>query len=185
MSYYQYASQGFNLMQNWCANAILRGKLNNLDATIISLIKPMRSNEFAMDDFTFALKDILPRFMIVIFLLPIYRMLNLIVSDRLQKTKDMNRSMGIRESSYWLSWLLYYLLIITFLTLSLSVMLTYGVFKYSELGPVFLLMWSFGMSLFGYIVLIQAFFKKPTLAAIVGSLLFFVSSFLDQIIKDD
>ena len=90
-------------MQNWCANALLRAKLYNLDAAIISLVKPMRTNEFAQDDFAFALKEILPKFMIVIFLLPIYRILNLIVSYRLQKTKDMNKSMGIKESSYWLS----------------------------------------------------------------------------------
>lgn len=53
-SYYFYARQGFNLMQNWCANAILRATLKNLDASIISLVKPMRTNEFVRDDFLIA-----------------------------------------------------------------------------------------------------------------------------------
>ena len=41
-------------MQNWCANAILRSKLMNLDASIVSMVKPMRTNEFVKDDFTIA-----------------------------------------------------------------------------------------------------------------------------------
>ena len=183
-SYYQYVQQGFNLMQNWCANSILRGKLFNLDASIISLVKPMRTTEFVKDDFVFAQQQILPLFMIVIFLLPIYRMISLIVSDRMMKTKDMTRSMGISESSYWLSWFIYYLIGITFVTVALAAMLTYGVFKYSAFGPILAILWLYGLSLFGYIVFVQAFFSKPTLASIVGSLLFFMSSFVDQIIND-
>ena len=81
-SYYLYVRQGFNLMQNWCANALMRSKLYNLDATIISMVKPMTTNEFVKDDFTLALKGILPIFMIVIYLLPIYRMISLLVSER-------------------------------------------------------------------------------------------------------
>ena len=42
-SYNFYVRQGFNLMQNWCANALLRGKLLNLDAAIVSLIKPLKT----------------------------------------------------------------------------------------------------------------------------------------------
>ena len=184
-SYYQYVRQGFSLMQNWCANAILRAKLYNLDASIISMVKPMRTNEFVKDDFVYAQQLILPSFMIVIFLLPIYRMLSLIVSDRLHKTKDMSRSMGITESSYWLSWFWYYLIGNTLVTLSLSAMLTYGVFRYAELGPIIAILWVYGMSLFGYIVFIQAFFRRPALASIVGSLLFFMSGFIDEIVNDE
>ena len=63
-------------------------------------------------------------------------------------------------------------------------MLTYGVFKYSDFSLIFLLMWLYGLSLFGYVAFFQALFTKPTLASIVGSLFFFVSSFFDQIIQD-
>ena len=130
-SYFLYARQGFNLMQNWCANAILRATLKNLDASIISLVKPMRTNEFVKDDFLLAEQIILPIFMIVIFLLPIYRLINNIVNERMTKTKDVSRSMGIRESSYWLSWFLFYTIGITVMTGIQACLLTYGVFKYS------------------------------------------------------
>lgn len=55
--------------------------------------------------------------MIVVFLLPIYRLISLLTTERMTKTKDMARSMGIQESAYWLSWFLYYLIGMTAVTL--------------------------------------------------------------------
>lgn len=63
-------------------------------------------------------------------------------------------------------------------------MLTFGVFKYSEFLPVFAVLWLYGLSLFGYVTFIQAFFSRPTLAAIVGSLLFFLTSFTETVVDD-
>ena len=153
-SYYLYARQGFSLVQNWCANAVLRSTLFNLDANIISMIKPMRTNEFVRDDFLEAEQGVLPIFMIVVFLLPIYRLISLLTAERSAKTKDMARSMGIRESEYWLSWFMYYFIGMTFVTLIQALMLTYGVFQYSSFLPIFLIVWLYGMSLFGYIAFI-------------------------------
>ena len=151
---------------------------------MISIVKPMRTNEFVKDDFVVASKVILPIVMIVVFLLPIYRLISLIVTERMTRTKDMARSMGIKERSIWLSWFLYYLIGMTVVTITQALLLMYFVFKYSELLPVFAILWLYGLSLFGYVVCISAFFTRPTMASIVGSLLFFVSSFVDTIIED-
>ena len=48
--------------------------------------------------------------------------------------------MGITESSYWLSWFLYYLIGLTFVTLVQALLLTYGVFNYSDFGPIFMIL---------------------------------------------
>ena len=144
----------------------------------------MRTNEFVKDEFGIAQQKILPIFMIVVFLLPIYRIINMIVTERSTKTKDVARAMGIKESSYWLSWFLYYIIWITFVTLAQACLLTYGVFKFSELAPIFAVLWLYGLSLFGYITFISAFFMNPTIASILGSLLFFGSSFIDVVMED-
>ena len=112
-------------MQNWCANALLRSKLFNLDASMISIVKPMRTNEFVKDDFVMASRVILQVMMIVVFLLPIYRLISMIVTERLTRTKEMARSMGIKERSIWLSWFIYYLIGMTFITITQAVLLTY------------------------------------------------------------
>mmetsp|Transcript_37189 Transcript_37189/g.45413 ORF Transcript_37189/g.45413 Transcript_37189/m.45413 type:complete len:182 (+) Transcript_37189:883-1428(+) len=148
------------------------------------MVKPMQTNEFVKDDFVIAQKQILPLVMVVIFLLPIYKLTSSIVGERLNKTKDVARSMGISESAYWLSWFLYYTLGMTLVTLVMAALLTFLVFKYSEFQLVFVVLWLYGLSLFAYIVFISALFTKPTLASIVGSLLFFASSFVDIIVRD-
>ena len=183
-SYFKYVRQGFNLVQNWCANAVLRAKLYNLDANIISLVKPMQTNEFVKDDYILAQQQLLPLVMVVILLLPIYKLTSQIVGERMNKTKDVARSMGISENSYWLSWFLYYLIGMSFVTFIMGIILTFFVFKYSEFILIFAVLWLYGLSLFGYIIFIQSLFSKPTLASIVGSLLFFASSFVDIIVRD-
>lgn len=40
----------------------------------------------------------------------------------------------------------------------------------------------YGLSLFGYIVLVQAFFTRALTASLVGSLFFFFSSFTDYVV---
>ena len=63
-------------------------------------------------------------------------------------------------------------------------MLVYGVFKYSDWTSIFTIVFTYALSLFGFIVFVSAFFSKPTLAAIVGTLLFFLTSFLDLMVMD-
>ena len=92
--------------------------------------------------------------MVVIFLLPIYKLISQIVSERVNKTKDVARSMGVSESAYWLSWFIYYLVGMTLVSLVMAILLTFLVFKYSELLLVFAVLWLYGLSLFGYILFI-------------------------------
>ena len=94
------------------------------------------------------------------------------------------RSMGISESSYWISWFVFYIFGITVITTIMAFLLTFFVFKYSQYYLVFAILWLYGLSLFGYVVFVQALFTKPTIASIFGSLLFFVSSFADIIVRD-
>ena len=66
--------------------------------------------------------------------------------------------MGMSEISYWSSWLLYYV-IINIIISSLCVgVLYYTLFKYSSWGLMWGFFFSYGMSLFGFVTLIQAFF---------------------------
>ena len=122
--------------------------------------------------------------MVVVFLLPIYKLTSLIVTERLTKTKDVARSMGIKESSYWLSWFLYYVIGMTLVTIIMALLLTYYVYKFTELVYIFAVLWLYGLSLFGYVAFIQSLFTNPTLASIVGSFIFFFSSFVDLVVGD-
>ena len=87
-------------MQNWCANLVLKAETGIEDAIIISMIKPMHSNPVVIDPYNFVANELFPLFMILVFLMPIYRFTSWIVSDKMNKTKDVARSMGVSEGSY-------------------------------------------------------------------------------------
>ena len=146
------------------------------------MVKPMHSNPIVLDPFLFVADELFPLFMILVFLMPIYRFTSWIVSDKMNKTKDVARSMGVSEGSYWLSWFLFYSAGMTPVCLACALLLTYGALKFANLLPVFLMFWLYGISLFGYIFLTSSFFSKPAIASIVSSLFFFVTSFLDFLV---
>ena len=81
-SYRHYTRQGFNLMQNWCANLVLQKETQNQDAVIVSMVKPMHSNPIVVDQFLFVADELFPLFMILVFLMPIYRFTSWIVSEK-------------------------------------------------------------------------------------------------------
>ena len=148
------------------------------------MIKPMKSNPVVLDKLSLFAGELFPLFIILVFLMPIYRSTSWMVSDKANRTKDVARSMGVSESSYWLSWFIFYFVGITPISFVCALLLTYGVLMTAELIPIFLMVWIFGLSLFGYIMLVSSFFTKPALAAIVSSLFYFVTSFLDMLVAN-
>jgi hypothetical protein len=48
---------------------------------------------------------------------------------------------------------------------------------------MFIYFWLFGFSLFGYIVFIQAFFNRPSMAAIFGTLIYFGMGFIENVVQ--
>lgn len=62
--------------------------------------------------------------------------------------------MGLSDSSYWLSWFTYYLIVVTIISVICLIILARSIFPNSNSGIIFLYFWVYGVSLFGYSVLI-------------------------------
>jgi len=91
----------------------------------------------------------------------------------------------VDETPYWLSWFVFFIIGVTIVSLSCALILTYGVFKYTSFLPMLIFFWLYGLSLFGYILLISSFFRQSvTLASVVSTLFFFISSFVDLIVDN-
>ena len=88
--------------------------------------------------------------------------------------------MGLSRRGYWLCWLLYHFLLTTVISLICAGILSSKVLPNCSFGLLFLLLWLYGLAHFGYVLLMQSFFSTPRLAAIVTTLIFFFTSFLDQ-----
>ena len=95
------------------------------------------------------------------------------------------RMMGLKDSSYWLSWFTYYTLVVTVISILCTIILSFNVVKYSNNGVVFLYFWVYGMSLFGFIVFLQSLFSNAKIGAISSTLLYYGSSFVDALVQDE
>ena len=54
----------------------------NEEAYIVNMLRPMKSNAVIVDKFAYIQEEILPLFMVLMYLLPIYRMTSRIVSEK-------------------------------------------------------------------------------------------------------
>jgi len=185
LHYLHYVQQGYAWMHNWAANAVLREATGEPEATIMLCVVPMRNTNPYKDEFGELLELIFPYFVFMMYVMPLYRTIFSIVQEKQSGTRESMRMMGLFMSAYWISWLLFFIAIISMVTLSAFIILRINVFPHSN--PLLLYMFynTFGISIFGYVVLSAALFSNPRIASICGTLAYFVSGFLDNLAKQE
>ena len=103
-------------MHNWIANSILKVKSNNVNAHIAMALVPFKTDTYISDDFLMIMSGMLPFFMLLIYILPMDRLISSIVSDKESKARESMKMMGLNDFSYWLSWWFYYFIITTIIS---------------------------------------------------------------------
>lgn len=114
----------------------------------------------------------------------LYRTVYRIVFEKVTKAKESMRMMGMGDSAYWASWLFYYSLVnITIVTICWLIL---NINCFSRQSALLLWIWLFlyGQSLFGFIMVTQALFSSPRAAAITTTLIYFGSSVLSALISN-
>ena len=81
------------------------------------MASPVPSDKLIIDQFQTVLSGILPFFLLLVYMLPVYNVTFQIVKEKESKTKESMRMMGMTDTSYWLSWFAYYTLINTIISL--------------------------------------------------------------------
>jgi ATP-binding cassette subfamily A (ABC1) protein 3 len=122
--------------------------------------------------------------MILIYVLPMYRLISNIVSEKESKARESMKMMGLVDFSYWLSWWVYYFIVVTIISSLCVGVLSINAIKYSNRGLIFIFFELYGLSLFGLAIFIQSFFSKARVAAISGTLIYFGSSFINIVVQD-
>lgn len=124
----------------------------------------------------------MPFFMLLIYILPVYRLISNIVSEKESKARESMKMMGLLDFSYWLSWWFYYFIIVTIISGLCIGVLSINAIKYSNRGLVFLFFEVYGLSLFGLTVFLQSFFSRARIAAVAGTLIYFGTSFINVLV---
>jgi len=134
---------------------------------------PTPSDSSVSDPFGQILSSVLPLFLILIYVLPVYNTVYLIVKEKESRTKESCRMMGMTDLPYWLSWFTFYTIQNTIISFIAWAALCINVIGNSNKGLIFLYIWLFGESIFGQIVLLQACFQKSKYAGITSSIIYF------------
>ena len=171
-------------MQNWVANTILKRKTGNAEASIVSMVIPSRLPPFTDDEFAQLLTGVLSFFMIIMYVPPLYRTAYRIVQEKESKVKESMRMMGLKDFPYWLSWFTYYTFVNTCISILTWIILVTSITKRSNSTILFLLVWLFGQSLFGLLLITQSVFTKARAAAITTSIVYFGTSTFQYFVAD-
>jgi len=154
-NYLMMVRNGYLFLQNWVANEILRAQVGDPKATIVMGTDVYPEGQLDEDEYSDILNNLLPLFMILMNVVPIYRTTSRIVSEKGSRIRETLRILGLSDFAYWLSWLLYYTVVVSIISLVATLFLCLGVFTHSNFILVFLYIWVYSLCQFGFIVFIS------------------------------
>jgi ATP-binding cassette subfamily A (ABC1) protein 3 len=114
----------------------------------------MITEERMYDEYKYFLETNLPFFMLLIYILPMYRLISNIVTDKETKARESMKIMGLKDFSYWFSWFAYHCIQVTIISIMCTIILNFNVIVHTNPLVLFLFFWLFGMSLFGFAIFI-------------------------------
>jgi hypothetical protein len=126
-----YQRRGYAYLHNLLANAILLATSGVTTASINVIHAPVPAEVYIEDDFGTVLVGMLPFFLLVMFIPPVYNSVFLIVKEKESKVRESMRMMGLTDTPYWLSWLVFYTVINTAMVTLAWIMLLINVINYS------------------------------------------------------
>ena len=131
-------------MQNLLARQILVEKFDDDDAFISVLFAPLQTETKVFDPFAPYLGVLLPLFILLAYIPPVYNMTFKIVREKETRAKETMRIMGMTDLPYWMSWFVFYTVVNTVVSTAAWVTLLFRVVNYSNPAYVWLFFWLYG-----------------------------------------
>lgn len=108
------------------------------------MIVPSKPKAVGFDGFTVILESVLTLFMLLMYVPVLYRTIYRIVFEKVTKTKESMRIMGMTDLPYWSSWFCYYTIVNSVIVLSSWAILNINVFSNKSSGLLLALLWIYG-----------------------------------------
>eukprot|EP01043_Picozoa_sp_COSAG02_P062756 COSAG02_NODE_8737_length_2459_cov_1.521610_2_plen_395_part_00 len=128
--------------------------------------------------------NLLGLFFMLMFLFPVSRFIRAIVLDKEKRVKETMKIMGLRPVVIDLSWFVTMAIQMLITSIGVSIIVSQGVYTYSNRLLVFLFVLTFSMSIVTLCFLLSVFFSKSKAAASVGPMLFFALYFPYYAVQD-
>ena len=113
------------------------------------MLQPMQTDTSVYDPLATGLGLLLPLFLLLAYIPPVYNMTFKIVREKETRAKETMRIMGMNDLPYWFSWFFFYTVINLIVSLLAWFILLFKVINYSQ--PMYLLVFFFlyGQAVFG------------------------------------
>lgn len=132
-----------------------------------------------------ALGLLLPLFLLLSYIPPVYNMTFKIVREKESRTKETMRIMGMTDLPYWLSWFVFYTTINTVVTTLAWAILLINVITYSQPMYLWIFFFLYGEAVFGQIIFLQSMFTSSKYAGIVSTVIYFCGVLVNKAILGD
>ena len=166
-------------------NQILMNRSQNWNAFIGFVLQPLPTETNIYDPFTQALAVLLPLFLLLAYIPPVYNITFKIVREKESRAKETMRIMGMTDLPYWLSWFVFYTVINTIVSTLAWAMLLPACINYSQPFYIWIFFWLYGEAVFGQIIFLQSMFTGSKYAGIVSTIIYFCGVLINKIIMDD
>jgi hypothetical protein len=113
-------------------------------------------------------------FLVVAFMWPFSRMVRNMVEEKERKLSEGMKMMGLRNSVFWMSWVVAYLISFAIVCLLVIGASKGSLFKYSDAGLLFMFFFSFCLSLISLACLVTTFFSRAKTAGTLSPFLLLV-----------
>lgn len=121
---------------------------------------PQKMPPYIYDSFTILLSSFAALFVLLMYIPCLYRTVYRIVSEKETRAKESMRMMGLHDLPYWASWLSYYSIVNFLISTISAAILSLGVMRNTAGLLIWLVLFAYGQSLFGLILITQSFFSK-------------------------
>uniref|UniRef100_A0A4W5MT56 P-type phospholipid transporter n=1 Tax=Hucho hucho TaxID=62062 RepID=A0A4W5MT56_9TELE len=170
----RYIWGGFAYLQDMMDHGIIRAHTNKSQPLGV-FAQQMPYPCYVDDVFLRSLARSLPLYMTLAWIYSVAMIVKGIVMEKEARLKETVRMMGLRSSTYWLSWAVSSMLPLAVSALLLTLILKYGkVLQYSDPSVIFFFMLVFCVATIMECFFISVFFSKANLAAACGGLIYFV-----------
>ena len=183
-----YERTGYLALYQMISDAIIRAKqppkfaVSTLDVGYM----PMKTPEYESVNPLATEQLILqfPFFVMFTFLIPLYYMVSKLAEEKEGKSREGMKMMGLKDSSYFLSWFIFHLILMIIMATLITAMCSINLFPNSNKFLIFLHMFFYGLSLFGFSLIVVSILPTVRSSATAATLIHLITYFLMFALKD-
>jgi ATP-binding cassette, subfamily A (ABC1), member 3 len=144
---------------------------------------PQKSFEYNQNPMIQGVNQNFGIYMIIALLFPCINFIQRALEEKSSKTRESMRMMGMLDSSYHVSWFVFFVLNVLFVSVEITIISLF-IFTYSNFLLVFLFYFFYGVSLFGYMMIFIAVFKEVKTGTPIFTIIHLILYYLRWAIPD-